>query len=175
MPNNKFNKPPAGDVQRHTISALVENRPGVLARIAGLFSRRGFNIESLTVSETQSADLSRMTIVVSADEIIIEQVEKQLNKLVDVVKVSDITDKQTVDRELVFIKVRADSQTRGEIIQISSIFRAQIIDLSESSLIIEMTGDENKTRALIELMRRFGLIEVLRTGKVSLTRGPQAT
>lgn len=166
---------PGKPLTRHTISALVENKPGVLARIAGLFSRRGFNIESLTVSETQDPGLSRMTIVVSADDIVIEQVEKQLNKLVDVVKVSDITGKQTVDRELVFIKVKADSAARGEIMQIASIFRAQIIDLSDSSLIIEMTGDADKTSAIIDLMSRFGIIEVLRTGKVSLTRGPQTT
>ncbi|MFH1537736.1 MAG: acetolactate synthase small subunit [bacterium] len=169
------NTQPGRPTTRHTISALVENRPGVLARIAGLFSRRGFNIESLTVSETQDPGLSRMTIVVSADDIVIEQVEKQLNKLIDVVKVSDITTKQTVDRELVFIKVKADAGTRGEIMQIASIFRAQIIDLSENSLIIEMTGDADKTSAFIDLMRRFGIIEVLRTGKVSLIRGPQAT
>ncbi|MEW5945307.1 MAG: acetolactate synthase small subunit [bacterium] len=161
--------------KRHTISALVENRPGVLTRISGLFSRRGFNIESLTVGETHDPQLSRMTIVVSGDDIVLEQVAKQLNKLVDVVKVSDISDTQTVSRELVFVKVKAGAETRGEIMQIVSIFRGQIIDLSEKSLIVELTGDEDKTGAMIQLLSRFGIIEVVRTGKVSLCRGSQTT
>jgi len=162
-------------VKRHTISALVENRPGVLARIAGLFSRRGFNISSLSVGETHDPQLSRMTIVVEGDDLILEQVAKQLNKLIDVVKISDITKTQTVNRELAFIKVKVNAATRPEIMQIVSIFRGQIIDVGETSLIIEITGDEDKIAAIIDLMKGFGIIEIVRTGKVSLVRGAQST
>ncbi|MEW6203585.1 MAG: acetolactate synthase small subunit [bacterium] len=162
-------------IKRHTISALVENRPGVLARIAGLFSRRGFNISSLSVGETHDPQLSRMTIVVEGDDLVLEQVTKQLNKLIDVVKISDITRTQTVNRELAFIKVKVNSATRPEIMQIVSIFRGQIIDVGETSLIIEITGDEEKIAAIIDLMKGFGIVEIVRTGKVSLVRGAQST
>lgn len=160
---------------RHTISCLVENKPGVLARVASLFARRGYNIESLAVGPTENKDISRMTIVVSGDDLIIEHVTKQLNKLIDVIKVSDITQIPSVDRELVLLKVKADAQTRHEIISIVDVFRAKIVDISEKTVIIEITGDENKINAMEELLRRFGIKEMVRTGKVVLVRGEKAT
>lgn len=160
---------------QHTISCLVENKPGVLARVASLFARRGYNIESLAVGPTENIDVSRMTIVVSGDDVVIEQVTKQLNKLIDTIKVSDITQVPTVDRELALIKVKADAQTRAEIISVVDVFRAKIIDISPSTIIVEVTGDENKIKAMEELLRKFGIKELVRTGKVVLTRGEKAT
>ncbi len=158
---------------RHTIAALVENKPGVLARVAGLFRRRGFNIESLAVGITERDDISRMTIVVSGDNKMIEQVAKQLNKLVEVLKVSDVST-NSVERELALIKVNANPQTRGEIIEIANIFRGRIVDVARDSLIIEITGDEDKINAFIDLMRQFGIKEVSRTGKIAMQRGSKA-
>lgn len=160
---------------QHTISCLVENKPGVLARVASLFARRGYNIESLAVGPTENIDVSRMTIVVSGDDVVIEQVTKQLNKLIDTIKVSDITQVPTVDRELALIKVRAEAQTRAEIISVVDVFRAKIIDISPSTIIVEVTGDENKINAMEELLRKFGIKELVRTGKVVLCRGEKAT
>jgi len=158
---------------RRTIAALVENKPGVLARVAGLFRRRGFNIESLAVGVTERDDISRMTIVVSGDDKTIEQVAKQLNKLIDVLKVSDLSE-NSVERELALIKVTATPQTRGEIIEIANIFRGRIVDVARDSLIIEITGDEDKINAFINLMRQFGIKEVSRTGKIAMQRGSKS-
>ncbi len=157
----------------HTFSALVENRPGVLARVAGLFARRGFNIESLAVSITQDPSVSRMTIVAGGDERALEQIRKQLSRLIDVIKVYDHTGEAVVERELALIKVKADSSTRSEVVELANIFRAGIVDVSEDTLIIEITGDEEKIDAFIQLMRKFGIEEMVRTGKVVLPRGFQ--
>jgi acetolactate synthase-1/3 small subunit len=163
MPNSNSNS-------KHTISVLVENKPGVLARVSSLFRRRNFNIESLTVGTTDREDISRMTIVVNGDLRVVEQVMKQLNKLIDVIKVSDVTEK-SVERELVLIKVKATSETRGEIVELANIFRGRVVDVSKDSLIIEITGDEDKIRAFINLMRQFGIRELARTGRVAMQRG----
>lgn len=159
----------------HTISVLVENKPGVLARTAGLFARRGFNIESLTVGPTEDEKYSRMTIVVEGDENVLEQISKQLYKLIEVIKVSDLTGVPHVNRELALIKVSADSKNRAEIVQIVDIFRAKIIDIAKDTLIIEITGDEGKVTAILNLLEKFGIKELVRTGKVVLSRGEKAT
>lgn len=154
---------------------LVANKPGVLTHVSGLFSRRGYNIDSLTVGVTENPDISRMTIVVHGDEQVIEQVTKQLNKLIDIIKVVDISPQESVDRELALLKVSAKAKDRSEIIQIVDIFRAKIIDVSAESLIIEITGSGDKIDALEELMRPFGIKEMIRTGKVALVRGTKLT
>lgn len=156
---------------KHTVAVLVENKPGVLARVSGLFSRRGFNIESLAVGVTENADTSRMTIVVSGDDKVLEQVMKQLNKLIDVIRVSDIPPEDSVNRELALIKVGVDSATRAEVMQIVDIFRAKIVDVGVKSLIVEVTGDESKINAIEQLLRQFGVKEMVRTGKVAMNRG----
>jgi acetolactate synthase-1/3 small subunit len=158
---------------RHTLSVLVQNKPGVLARTAGLFSRRGYNIESLTVGVTENENISRMTIVVAGDDTVVEQVTKQLNKLIEVIKVSDLTKELYVDRELVLIKVTADSSNRGEIMQLVDVFRARIVDVAAKSLIIEVTGDAGKITALIDTLKQFGIKEIVRTGTLALGRGPK--
>ena len=158
---------------RHTLSVLVQNKPGVLARTAGLFSRRGYNIESLTVGVTENENISRMTIVVAGDDTVVEQVTKQLNKLIEVIKVSDLTKESYVNRELVLIKVTADSSNRAEIMQIVNIFRARIVDVAPKSLIIEVTGDEGKLDALVGMLKQFGIKEIVRTGTLALGRGPK--
>jgi len=160
---------------RRTFSVLVENHPGVLARVAGLFSRRGYNIESLAVSHTEDPTISRMTIVAEGDEAVLEQVAKQLRKLIDVIKVQDVTAEEHVERELALIKVNADATARGEIIQIVEIFRAHIVDIGRRTLIIEITGDEKKIDAFEEAMRPFGIREVVRTGKIAMLRGSKVT
>ena len=168
---NHKTKSLVSEANRHVISVLVENRFGVLARIASLFSGRGFNIDSLTVAETEEPDVSRMTIVSTGDEQIIEQITKQLNKLIDVIKVSDLTGSQYIDRELALIKVSAENQARGEIIQIVDIFRAHIVDVSPTTLMIETTGDEEKLRAIIDMLSPYGIQEIVRTGKIAMLRG----
>lgn len=160
---------------KHTLAVLTENRSGVLTRIAGLFSRRGYNIESLAVGPTENPQLARMTIVVDGDDHVIEQVCKQLNKLIDVVKLSDITHEETVERELILIKVNAEPNARAEIMQIVEIFRARIVDIARNSLIIECTGDEGKINAIESSLRPFGIREVCRTGKIAMVRGPKDT
>lgn len=160
--------------QKHTISVLVENRSGVLARIAGLFSARGFNIDSLAVGETENPTVSRMTIVVKGDEKILEQVEKQLNKLVDVIKVSDYIETPHLERDLVMIKVKADKNDRSELLQIADIFRANIVDVSPDSIIVEATGDEEKIEALVAMLKPFGIKEMCRTGIVAMARGSKS-
>lgn len=155
---------------KYTISALVENKPGVLARVASLFRRRGFNIDSLTVGRTDRDEISRMTIVVEGDEKVLEQVTKQLNKLIEVIKVSNITI-NAVERELCLIKVHTTPEKRSEIIEITNIFRARIVDVARDSFIIEITGDEDKIEAFIDLMRQYGIKELARSGKVAMARG----
>lgn len=155
---------------KHVLGVLVENQPGVLAKVAGLFSRRGFNIESLAVGTTEDPTVSRMTIVVEGDENVIEQVAKQLNKLIDVIRVADIA-KDSVARELALIKVHTTPATRNEIIQIVSVFRAQVVDISKDSLIIEITGDQDKVSALQEMLKDFGIKEMVRTGIIAVDRG----
>ena len=156
---------------KHTLVALVEDKPGVLTRMASLFRRRGFNIESIAVGHSELPDLSRMTIVVSGSANILEQVRKQLSKVVDVVKVVDVTGDNITARELALIKVRATSSTRSEIIEIADIFRANIVDVASDSLTIEITGDEDKVDSLLNLLRSFGIKEVARTGRIAMLRG----
>ncbi len=157
---------------RHTLSVLVENRPGVLTRIAGLFARRGYNITSLAVGETDDPEVSRMTIVVSGDEVVIEQVCKQLNKLPDVIKLIDITDKEFVDREMIFIKVNCpDASARMGILQFVEIFRARVLDIGKDTMIIEATGDTAKIDAIENSLRPFGIRDFVRTGKIAMVRG----
>ena len=159
--------------RKHTIAVLVENRFGVLSRVAGLFSARGYNIESLSVGETLDPSVSRMTIVVTGDEFVIEQVTKQLHKLIDVIKVSDLTDDTHVERELVLVRVNAEPQYRAEILRIGDIFRAKVIDVTPVSYTLEATGDQAKIEAMIELLRPMGIQELIRTGKVAIARGPK--
>jgi acetolactate synthase-1/3 small subunit len=159
---------------QHTITALVENTPGVLARVAGLFSRRGFNIESLAVSITEDASISRMTIVVGGDDRALEQIEKQLNKLIEVIKVYDYAEIASVDRELALVKVTATPEKRAEILQISDIFRGKIIDVSERTLTIEVTGRVDKIDAFQNLLEPYGIKELVRTGKIALSRGARS-
>ncbi|MBL9187127.1 MAG: acetolactate synthase small subunit [Opitutaceae bacterium] len=155
---------------RHTISVLVENQFGVLARVSGLFSGRGFNIDSLNVAPTHDASLSRITAVLKGDEAQLELCIRQLRKLINVVEVIDFKDGQSVDRELVLVKVRADTHTRSEIVQIADIFRAKIVNLAADNLIIELTGSDDKVTALLALLAPFGIIELARTGRLALKR-----
>lgn len=156
---------------RHTISVLVENEFGVLSRVSGLFSGRGFNIESLTVAETLDPSVSRMTIVTSGNDQIVEQILKQLNKLISVIKVVDLTGAETVDRELALIKVNADPETKAEVLRLVDIFRARIVDVAPRCYTIEMTGDEEKIKALLQLLKPIGIREIVRTGRVAIARG----
>jgi acetolactate synthase I/III small subunit len=155
---------------RHTISVVVENKFGALTRIAGLFSGRGFNIDTLNVAPTQDPTISRMTIVTRGDDATLEQIVKQLNKLVDVLKVIDFRADEYIDRELVLAKVSVNSQTRTEVMQIADIFRGKIVDVQQNSLTIEVTGNESKVEKFIELMVPFGLLDLTRTGKLALAR-----
>ncbi len=156
---------------RHTISVLVENEFGVLSRVAGLFSGRGFNIESLSVAETMDPSVSRMTIVTTGNDQIVEQILKQLNKLISVIKVVDLTGVETVDRELVLVKVNAESETKAEVLRLVDIFRAKIVDVAPRCYTIEMTGDGEKVNALLQLLRPIGIKEIVRTGRVAIARG----
>lgn len=159
-------------MKAHTLSILVENRAGVLSRVTGLFSRRGFNIESLAVGPCEEPGMSRITIVVIGDDAQVEQVMKQLNKLIDIIKVSDLSDNERVERELALIKVTAEVGTsRAEIMQIAGIFRAQIVDVSPKSLILQVIGDTEKIEAMEKLLRQYGIKEFVRTGTVGILRG----
>ncbi|MCF8109214.1 MAG: acetolactate synthase small subunit [Desulfohalobiaceae bacterium] len=158
---------------RHTLSVLVENEPGVLSRVAGLFSGRGFNIESLNVAPTMEQGVSLMTIVTDGDELIIEQIKKQLRKLITVVKVVDMNEVKHVDREMVLIKVNATEHTRAEVLRIVDIFRCKVVDVSPSELTLEATGDRGKIKALSNLLHRFGIKEQARTGTVAMRRSMQ--
>ena len=155
---------------RHTISVLVENKFGVLTRVAGLFSGRGYNIDTLNVGPTQDPTTSRMTIVTRGDDATLEQIVKQLNKLADTMKVQDFREGEFVDRELVLVKVSVDSKTRAEVMQITDIFRAKIVDVQPRSLTVEITGNESKIEKFLELMKTFGIMDLTRTGKIALPR-----
>lgn len=156
---------------RHTISVLVENEFGVLSRVSGLFSGRGFNIESLCVAETLDPQTSRMTIVTSGNEQILEQIKKQLHKLINVIKVIDHQETDSLERELALIKVTAEAESRAEILRIVDIFRAKVVDVTQKSYTVEITGDESKVAAIIEMLRPLGIKELVRTGKVAMGRG----
>ena len=155
---------------KHTLSVLVEDEAGVLTRIAGLFARRGFNIESLAVGYAEKAGISRITMVVDGDDQAIDQVVKQLNKLVNVLKIDDITETPCVERELMLLKVNATSATRSEIVELAQIFRARVVDVAEESLILEVVGDPGKMVAIVKVLNRFGIREIARTGKIALPR-----
>jgi acetolactate synthase I/III small subunit len=159
--------------QEHTVAVLVENKFGVLSRVAGLFSARGYNIESLSVGETLDPTVSRMTLVVKGDAFVIEQVIKQLHKLIDVIKVTDLSEEDHVEREMLLIKVNAEPSSRAEILRIGDIFRAKVVDVTSSTYTLEATGEETKIEAIIELLRPFGIQELVRTGKVAIARGPK--
>ena len=159
------------NVNYHTITALVEDKPGVLARVAGLFRRRGFNIASLAVGQSEQPGLSRMVFVVDGDQYTVDQATKQLDKLIEIVRVSDITHEEMVSRELAMIKVRSTSSTRAEIIEVVQLFRANVVDVGSQTLVIEVTGEEEKINALINLLEPFGILEMMRTGRVAMVRG----
>lgn len=156
---------------QHTISVLVENKPGVLTRVASLFARRGFNIESLAVGVTEDPTLSRMTIVCSAEDTPLEQITKQLHKLVNVIKIQDLEPASRIDRELVLFKINAPPDRRHEIIEIANVFRAKIVDVGKNSLTIEATGTSDKISAMEDLLRAYGIKELARTGRIALARG----
>ena len=161
-----------GEVRRHTFAVLVENKFGVLGRITGLFSARGFNIESLSVAETEDPTVSRITLVTEGNAFILEQVNKQLNRLIDVIKVTDLSEEAHVDRELVLIKVHAEAeQIRSEVLRLADIFRAKVVDVTPKTYVLEVTGDEGKIRAAINLLKPLGIKEVVRTGKIAIARG----
>jgi len=155
---------------KRTISVLVENHFGVLARVSGLFSARGYNIDSLCVGETEDPSISRMTVVVRGDDNVIQQIMKQLNKLVDTIKVEDLTEEDFIERELVLIKVSVNGDRRREVIEIASIFRAKIVDVSPSSMVVEVTGSEGKVEACINMLRPLGIQELVRTGEIAIAR-----
>lgn len=160
---------------KRILAILVEDRPGVLTRVSGLFSRRGYNIQNIAVGRTMEPGVSRMTVTVDADPLTVEQIVKQLNKLIDVLKVSDLTDEPAVRRELMLVKVKAEPGRRSEIQQMAATFRAKIIDLSPDSMIIEVTGEEQKLHAFLMMMQEFGIKEIASTGKISLLRGSKTT
>ncbi len=155
---------------KHVLSVLVENKPGVLSRVTGLISRRGFNIESLSVGPTEDPTMSRVTAIVIADEVSYEQLTKQLHKLVSVYKINDLTNDAAIQRELVLFKVNASPERRSVIIEIATVFRAKIVDVGKNSLTIEATGDESKLKGMEDLFRAYGLKEIIRTGKIAMSR-----
>jgi len=158
---------------KHTISVLVENHFGVLARVSALFSARGYNIDSLCVGETEDPSVSRMTVVVRGDDEVLEQIIKQLNKLVDTIDIIDLTNESFVERELIMVKIGATGKQRGEVIEIVSIFRAKVVDISPNSMIVECTGSEGKVEALIDMVRPYGIMELVRTGEIAIARASQ--
>ncbi len=158
-------------MSKHTLSVLVENKPGVLARIAGLFARRGFNIDSLAVGTTEHPDISRMTVVVDVEEIPLEQVTKQLNKLIEVLKVVELESPSSVQRQILLVKVRADSVTRGQVLEMVQMFRAKVVDVATDALTIEATGSTDKLHALLDVLEPFGVKELVQSGLVAIGRG----
>lgn len=160
--------------ERHTLSVLVENRPGVLARVAGLFARRAFNINSLSVSSTERDDISRITVTADVEAVPLEQIIKQLNKLLHVLKIVELSGDEAVERELVLIKVKANEHNRSDVLEIVNLFRVRVVDVHPDSLTIEATGAEGKLEALLKLLTPFGIIELVRSGAVAVTRGPKA-
>jgi acetolactate synthase I/III small subunit len=161
-------------MSKHTLSVLVENKPGVLARIAALFSRRGFNIDSLAVGPTEHPDISRMTIVVNVEDLPLEQVTKQLNKLVNVIKIVELDPSQAVRRELVLVKVRADNETRSQIVEIVQLFRAKTVDVSPDAVTIEATGSSDKLEAMLRMLEQYGIKELVQSGMVAIGRGARS-
>ena len=161
-------------MSKHTLSVLVENKPGVLARIAGLFSRRGFNIDSLAVGPTEHPDVSRMTVVVDVEELPLEQVTKQLNKLVEVLKVVELERSASVQREILLVKVRADLQTRSHILETAQLFRAKVVDVAPDAVTIEATGSSDKLEALLRILEPFGIKELVQSGRVAIGRGARS-
>lgn len=163
--------------RKHTISVMVENRPGVLARISGLFARRGFNINSLAVSATEREDISRMTIVSTGDDAHLMQVIKQLNKLVDVIQIFDHTEEDLIEREIALVKLRATLENRSEIMQLAQVFHAEVASISPSEeiMIVEITGEEDKIDAFLETLSKFEILELVRTGRIALVRGSRVT
>jgi len=161
-------------MSKHTLSVLVENKPGVLARIAALFSRRGFNIDSLAVGETEYPDVSRMTVVVDVEDLPLEQVTKQLNKLVEVLKVVELEPQSAVQRQVMLIKVRADAGTRSQVLEMVQMFRAKVVDVATDSLTIEATGTTDKLTALLEVLEPYGVKELVQSGIVAIGRGPRS-
>jgi acetolactate synthase-1/3 small subunit len=161
-------------MSRHTLSVLVENKPGVLARIAGLFSRRGFNIDSLAVGPTEHDDVSRMTIVVNVEELPLEQVTKQLNKLIEVIKIVELEPTVSVQRELLLVKVGADMQSRSHVLETVQLFRAKVVDVSTDAVTIEATGNSDKLEALLRVLEPFGIRELVQSGMVAMGRGPRS-
>jgi acetolactate synthase-1/3 small subunit len=158
----------------HTLSVLVENKPGVLARVAGLFSRRGFNIESLAVGPTEHTDISRITIVVAVDQLPLEQVTKQLNKLINVIKIVELDPAQSVQRELLLVKVRADAAVRSAVLEVAQLFRAKVVDVATESVTIEATGTADKLEALLKVLEPYGIREMVQSGMVAVGRGPRS-
>ena len=156
---------------RHTISVLLQNRPGVLSRVTGLFSGRGFNIESLSVAPTLEADVSCLTLMTTGDDAIVEQITKQLHKLIDIIKVTDISESEYVEREMALIRVKAEPSTRAEILRITDIFRGRVVDVSAKSFAVEVTGTCAKVQAMVDLLRPIGIQEIVRTGTIAMTRG----
>jgi acetolactate synthase-1/3 small subunit len=161
-------------VSKHTLSVLVEDKPGVLARIAGLFSRRGFNIDSLAVGPTEHDEISRMTVVVDVEDLPLEQVTKQLNKLVEVIKVVELEPQASVQRELMLVKVRADLQTRSHVLETVQLFRAKVVDVSPDAVTVEATGNVDKLAALLRVLEPFGIREIVQSGMVAVARGPRS-
>ncbi|KIC67292.1 acetolactate synthase small subunit [Kocuria rhizophila] len=161
-------------MSRHTLSVLVEDKPGVLTRVAGLFARRAFNIHSLAVGPTELSGISRITVVVDADGELLEQVTKQLNKLVNVIKIVELTPESSVQRDHIMVKVRADAATRLQVTQAADLFRATIVDVSTESVVIESTGSRDKIHALLDVLEPFGIREIVRAGTVALGRGPKS-
>jgi acetolactate synthase I/III small subunit len=159
---------------KHTISVLLQNKPGVLSRVTGLFSGRGFNIESLCVAETLDKDISCLTLVTRGDANIIEQITKQLHKLIDVIKVTDIGDKEYVEREMVLIRVNAEAGTRAEVLRIIDIFRGKVVDVSPKSYAVEVTGPASKIQAVIDILRPIGIKEIVRTGTIAMARASKS-
>jgi acetolactate synthase I/III small subunit len=161
-------------MNRHTLSVLVENKPGVLARVAGLFSRRGFNIESLAVGPTEVSEVSRMTIVVAVDELPLEQVTKQLNKLINVIKIVELEPAISVQRELLLVKVRADATVRSQVLETVQLFRAKVVDVAPEAVTVEATGTTDKLTALLRMLEPYGIREMVQSGMVALGRGPRS-
>lgn len=159
---------------KHTISVLLQNKPGVLSRVTGLFSGRGFNIESLCVAETLDPEVSCLTLVTHGDESIIEQITKQLHKLINVIKVTDISEKEYVEREMVLLRVNAESSTRAEVLRVIDIFRGKVVDVSSKSYAVEITGSASKIKAIIDILRPIGIKEIVRTGIIAMPRGGTA-
>lgn len=157
-------------MKKHTISVLLQNKPGVLSRVTGLFSGRGFNIESLCVAETLDKGVSCLTVVSRGDETVIEQITKQLHKLIDVIKVNDISEKEYVEREMVLIRMKAESHTRAEVLRVIDIFRGKVVDVSAKSYAVEVTGSASKIQAVIDILRPIGIKEIVRTGKIAMAR-----